>query len=440
MTDLARLLAAPDPPAAALAEAVLRHDGRIFQKQRQRIAALLRAEAERRDPALAAPAEALFLRSCTIHPALLALLLPPAAGAFPPEAAPPARIPLLPPGPNELHEPDILRRFRAAGGTAVATTLTAPARPEFALLERPGAEVAVGGWDYVTLDRAGGGMVAALSSRNLGTPCLPAAAADIPGDLVILRDEHDFRNLCHVLLDSLPRLLLLLERRPALARQAFFLCGPERRPVHDVLLAALAARFGLDPGRFLFPSGRIRLRPAGSVWGFSDQNPRFPPAFGGHPALVGLLRRFLATLPGAPEPGPPLRLFVSRRDAAKRRLVNEAEILAALAPLGFRAVALAEMPLPRQFALMRAAEAVVGPHGAGFTHLALHPGVPRLGEVLHPAGASSLAYRTLVRALGGTHRFLVGVPAPGRFDLTAAPEAVAALAEALLAEARHAGG
>ena len=86
MSDLARILAAPDPPAAALAEAVLRHDGRIFQKQRRRIAALLRAEAERRDPGLAAPVEAAFLRSCTIHPALLALLLPPAAGAFLPEA------------------------------------------------------------------------------------------------------------------------------------------------------------------------------------------------------------------------------------------------------------------------------------------------------------------------------------------------------------------
>jgi hypothetical protein len=288
MSDLARILAAPDPPAAALAEAVLRHDGRIFQKQRRRIAALLRAEAERRDPGLAAPVEAAFLRSCTIHPALLALLLPPAAGAFLPEAEPPGRARLLPPGPNELHEPDILRRFRAAGGTAVATTLSAPARPEFALL--------------------------------------------------------------------------------------------------------------------------------------------------------GLLRRFLATLPGEPEPGPPLRLFVSRRDALKRRLVNEAEILPVLAPLGFRPVALAELPLPRQFALMRAAEAVIGPHGAGFTHLALHPGAPRLGEVLHPEGASSLAYRTLVRALGGVHRFLVGTPAPGRFDLTVAPQAMAALAEALLSETGQAGG
>jgi capsular polysaccharide biosynthesis protein len=63
------------------------------------------------------------------------------------------------------------------------------------------------------------------------------------------------------------------------------------------------------------------------------------------------------------------RIYLSRRGSAARPMTNEAEVEAALAAHGYVTVRLEEMPLRRQVALLRGAEAVVAPHGAGLAHL-----------------------------------------------------------------------
>lgn len=76
-------------------------------------------------------------------------------------------------------------------------------------------------------------------------------------------------------------------------------------------------------------------------------------------AFADLLRR-----PGA---GSKRRLYISRADARKRKVLNEEELIATLMANGFEVCRLATMSLPDQIAAFRSAEIVVGQHGAGLT-------------------------------------------------------------------------
>ncbi len=82
---------------------------------------------------------------------------------------------------------------------------------------------------------------------------------------------------------------------------------------------------------------------------------------------------------------PPLRLYVSRSDALRRRILNESEVFAVLKRYGFEKVELSALTFKEQAEFFLAAEAVVGPHGAGFSHLVFcQPKTPFL-EIFDPA-------------------------------------------------------
>lgn len=77
---------------------------------------------------------------------------------------------------------------------------------------------------------------------------------------------------------------------------------------------------------------------------------------------------------GLPRRSPPRRkILITRGDAPtlkqRRRVVNEDEVRAALAPLGFESHALAGLSLRQQIELFDDAHTVVGPHGAGFANM-----------------------------------------------------------------------
>ncbi|MCF2970054.1 glycosyltransferase 61 family protein [Synechococcus sp. Nb3U1] len=86
------------------------------------------------------------------------------------------------------------------------------------------------------------------------------------------------------------------------------------------------------------------------------------------PRGLGVLRQLGQDSQVRSEPGP-RRIYISRSRARWRRVVNEAEVLACLQPLGFVSVQLETLSLPAQIALMQGAEAVIGIHGAGLTNL-----------------------------------------------------------------------
>ena len=95
------------------------------------------------------------------------------------------------------------------------------------------------------------------------------------------------------------------------------------------------------------------------------------------------LRRWAAPLTAATTAwGSPTRIAISRRDAGRRRLLNERALQDLLLEHGFVVVALEELPIGEQIRLFQGAEIIVAQHGAGLTHL-LHarPGT-KLLEIL----------------------------------------------------------
>lgn len=75
------------------------------------------------------------------------------------------------------------------------------------------------------------------------------------------------------------------------------------------------------------------------------------------------------------------RLYLSRSAAARRKVVNEAQVEAFLAARGFETVRAEEMSLTEVAALMSHASVVAGPHGAGLANVVFCPEQCRVVEL-----------------------------------------------------------
>lgn len=78
----------------------------------------------------------------------------------------------------------------------------------------------------------------------------------------------------------------------------------------------------------------------------------------------------------------PIRVYISRRLATKRKLLNEEEILPVLKTFGFVEVMAENLSLAEQVQLFGRAEAVVTPHGAGLGNLMFVPKGCKVLEIL----------------------------------------------------------
>lgn len=63
------------------------------------------------------------------------------------------------------------------------------------------------------------------------------------------------------------------------------------------------------------------------------------------------------------------KIFISRRQALGRRVINEFEVMNFLSNLGFKSYVLEEMNYSEQVKLFAQAEIIIAPHGAGLTNL-----------------------------------------------------------------------
>jgi hypothetical protein len=125
-----------------------------------------------------------------------------------------------------------------------------------------------------------------------------------------------------------------------------------------------------------------------------------------HRAIVRLREQLgIPAQPGA------RRIYVSRRDARKRRVANEDELIAALSGLGVEPVTLADRSFAEQVALFAETETVIGPHGAGLANLLFAPPDTRLVELQLESDIRS-HYRQLARQVGARYTSLVCRPAP----------------------------
>lgn len=63
------------------------------------------------------------------------------------------------------------------------------------------------------------------------------------------------------------------------------------------------------------------------------------------------------------------RIYISRKNASGRKVINEEELVSYLSKFGFKSITFESMSVSEQASLMSNAEAVVAPHGAGLTNL-----------------------------------------------------------------------
>jgi capsular polysaccharide biosynthesis protein len=136
-----------------------------------------------------------------------------------------------------------------------------------------------------------------------------------------------------------------------------------------------------------------------------------------HPRMgegMAWLRARVAPLLAAPSQANDL-VYASRREQSKRRLLNEAQVEAALAALGFRIIVPGEMSVREQIEAFSRARVVVAPHGAGLANMVFAPPGAALLEILSSAILHMDEFRYLCKAAGMRTRSVVSQ------DMEAAP-------------------
>jgi len=101
------------------------------------------------------------------------------------------------------------------------------------------------------------------------------------------------------------------------------------------------------------------------------------------------------------------RLYISRRDAGARRLVNEDDVSALLERHGFETIVLTGQPVAEQIALFASASHVVGAHGAGLGNVIFCPNNAALCE-LQMSSSINWSIRRLAAVFGLRYGCILG--------------------------------
>ena len=175
---------------------------------------------------------------------------------------------------------------------------------------------------------------------------------------MIVSDINPVSNYSHFLSDQAPRLALYASAGVAL--DTVSVIGPRLVPFQR----EIAERFGA--GEWIH-TDRICTVRAAELWILTTcAEPRHPAHFGAAWARAAIRGAFGV---GPARVGTGRRLYVSRADADRRRLVGEAACSTDCGPLGFEVVLPGRLPVAAQAALFAQASDVVGPHGAGLTNV-----------------------------------------------------------------------
>lgn len=103
------------------------------------------------------------------------------------------------------------------------------------------------------------------------------------------------------------------------------------------------------------------------------------------------------------------RIFVSRRDAGRRRITDEEAVEHLLLGHGFETFVVGSSPLRRQVETFASAEIVVATHGAALTNLMFAPMGTRVIEVVPPSMAhNAFIYWSMADELGHEYWYLHG--------------------------------
>jgi capsular polysaccharide biosynthesis protein len=281
---------------------------------------------------------------------------------------------------------------------------SSPLSLEVALLE----QAVVREWQGYHLLHQGGELVADGSSAYwplawgglAGAGVLPLGEPQQREELAeafLVCDDLDTGNFCHFVCDLLPKIALAGECR----RRIPIVIEPPSQPFQRELLARVGERCGhpivpLEPGLELAVERLFYLRRVGHT----------------HPLLrcSGLAMGWVRELVDArPEPAPADSLLYVRRQ--RRRVLNEEALIGALqrhTPRLQVVDALEPLAVRAQAELVGRHRLLVGPHGAGFTHLLFAREAPQRALELMAEGNGSLAFALISGRLGLEHGIHVG--------------------------------
>ena len=224
-------------------------------------------------------------------------------------------------------------------------------------------------------------LVSGRVDRNRGAyvVSLPPPAQTIETPCVLLGGDD---NYSHWLTRSLLKLVLLEGEANALP----LLVNEDLRPHQREYLELLG-----------IPEARLLKVPRGQV--VRCRELVVPTTLRNHPQMPAGLRWIRhRLLRGEGEPSDVL--YASRRDATRRRMLNEADLEKALAGLGFRILVAGELSVREQIAAFSRAKLIVAPHGAALANLTFAPPGATVVEIATPSIVHMNDFRTIADHLG----------------------------------------
>lgn len=225
----------------------------------------------------------------------------------------------------------------------------------------------------------------------------PITDCDVPTAVFQAGPQYD--NHYHWLVDSIPRLYALFDRRlREIAKLRLLVCGtltPDRRRLLEAMVPENVEIVQV-PEKTRIRAKEFVLLPFLA----QDCAAYFPQEY-----LQFFRERAFRAFQVSPATTTCGRILISRRNAVTRRCLNEDELEGQLAKHGFEAVQLEKLTFAEQIGLFAGAEIVVGTHGAGLTNL-LFAGRCRVLEIF--SSRAKFHYRHLATGMGQEYANVVG--------------------------------
>jgi hypothetical protein len=199
-------------------------------------------------------------------------------------------------------------------------------------------------------------------------------------------------NYFHWLFDLLPRFIPLLKGKD----NVDFILIPE--PIFSFQKKTLSL-LGIPKEKMLFSQDFNFVKCSNLFCTNSTRNGQFINSWN-----VKFLRKaFLKKLPQTD-----LKLYISRKDATFRKIINEDEIVDLLVSNGFHILSLSEHDFEDQVLFFSAAKIIISPHGASLANLAFCEKGTRVIELFHPNYITPMYY-SLSKILNLDYSYIIGL-------------------------------
>ena len=233
------------------------------------------------------------------------------------------------------------------------------------------------GPDNVHLQDLSGGSFRGLSQHplNYDGKYVPPARR-LKGAAVLLASGLGQRNYYHWTTEVLPRLRLI----ELSGVHVDYYCIPRRHDYHyESLIMMGIPRDRLVPmGKYTHLQAESLIVPSMNRQEITPENSKY---------LYDKLTASCDQQIGTRTSG---KIYIARKGRHWRCVLNETELMAKLAPLGFQRYILEEMSFSEQVRLFHNASVVVGPHGSGLVNLVYCQGGTRVVEIGTPVRPNGL--------------------------------------------------